>query len=71
MMKIAMKGPEICLASGAFLIFVASLLEGADIFSKTISHLKEDLGPDLLIHFFIAGWILAAYGMWKFAKGKA
>ena len=70
-MAFTVSNPKIYPFLGAFLIFLVLAIEGLPVFPKTIEHLKEDFGPDLLIHVFIAGCMLAAYGIFLSVKRRS
>ena len=56
------------LIAGLALIILGTVIEGIGIVSHSISHIYSDLTVELLIHLYIAGWILVIYGIYKLLK---
>ena len=56
------------LIAGLALIILGTVIEGIGIVSHAISHIYSDLTVELLIHLYIAGWILVIYGIYKLLK---
>ena len=56
-------------AFGAVVIFLISSFSGfSSTFLEMLGHLKADFTTGLIIHIYILGWILLAYGVVKYFK---
>ncbi len=55
---------------GIVLIITISLMQGSNAFFEAMNHIINDLTNELLVHLYIAGFILLIVGVYVFVKER-